>query len=98
MTPVITFAKWQVRPGQLNTVLKLLKEASIKSRAETGNLFYKVHQSTNDENSILLYEGYADAAAVEAHRGSAHFKDIVIDKIVPLLEQREVMMAREVDM
>ncbi|MDB5146907.1 MAG: antibiotic biosynthesis monooxygenase, partial [Mucilaginibacter sp.] len=38
------FAKWQVKEGELDTVLNLLAEVTKQSRTEEGNLFYKLHQ------------------------------------------------------
>lgn len=93
-TPVYVFAKWQVKEGNLSTVLSYLKEAAQKSREEQGNLFYKLHQSASDANTLLLYEGYADEAAAEAHKNSDHFQEIVIKSIIPLLENREVITMR----
>lgn len=92
--PVYVFAKWQVKQGNLTTVLTLLKQAAQKSREEKGNLIYKFHQSISDGNMILLYEGYADDAAAEEHRNSDHFQEIIVRSIVPLLESREVVMTR----
>lgn len=89
------FAKWQVKEGRLNTVLNLLAEVSKRSRAEEGNLFYKLHQSNTDTNTLLLFEGYKDEAAVAAHRASDHFQSIVLEQIIPLLENREVVVATE---
>ena len=91
---VYTFAKWQVKQGNLAMVLSLLKQVAQKSREEKGSLFYKLHQSTSDPNTILLYEGYADEAAAETHRSSDHFQQIVVKSIIPLLESREVVTAR----
>lgn len=89
---VFVHAKWQVKEGKLDAVLQLMKEAAEKSTQEEGNLFYKLHQSQEDQNTIVLYEGYVDAAAVETHRNSEHFKSIVLEQIVPLLENREVIL------
>src|SRR5690242_5321119 len=95
-TPVYTFAKWQVKEGQLHTVLNILKEVAQKSSEEKGNLFYKVHQSHADANTLLLFEGYASNVAVEEHRNSSYFQQLVIGQIVPNLVNREVMLASEV--
>jgi (4S)-4-hydroxy-5-phosphonooxypentane-2,3-dione isomerase len=92
--PVYAFAKWQVKQGNLAMVLSLLNQAAQKSKEEKGNLFYKLHQSTSDANMILLYEGYVDEAAAEEHRNSDHFQEIIIRSIIPLLENREVIMTR----
>lgn len=86
------FAKWQVKHGQLETVLDLLVEVVKKSTQEEGNLFYNVHQSNTDPHVIVLFEGYSDEAALEAHRNAEHFQTLVVEKIVPLLENREVIL------
>ncbi len=93
---VYTHAKWQVKDGQLETVLGILKEVARKSAEEEGNLVYKVHQSNSDANVLILFEGYEDEAAVEVHRNSEHFRQLVIGRIVPLLEQREVVLMRQI--
>jgi autoinducer 2-degrading protein len=92
--PVFVFAKWQVKQGNLAMVLSLLEQVAQKSQEEEGNLHYRIHQSTGDANTILLYEGYVDDAAAEKHRNSDHFQEIVIKSIVPLLDNREVVMMR----
>jgi (4S)-4-hydroxy-5-phosphonooxypentane-2,3-dione isomerase len=89
---VFVHAKWQVKEGKLDAVLQLMKEAGEKSVQEEGNLFYKLHQSQEDQNTIILYEGYVDANAVDVHRNSEHFQNIVLEQVVPLLENREVIL------
>lgn len=91
--PVYVFAQWQVKEGQLNTVLPLIAEVTKQTVQEKGNLFYKLHQSNTDKNTLILYEGYTDEAAVEEHRNAAYFKEIVLEQIVPHLENREVILA-----
>ena len=93
--PVYTFAKWQVKEDQLDSVLKLLTEVAEPSRKEEGNLFYKIHQSKSDANTLILFEGYANETALEEHRNSEHFKTLVLGKIIPMLENREVIIASE---
>ena len=93
--PIHVFAKWRVKQNQLDTVLNLLAEVAEKSSREEGNLFYKVHQSHSDTNTLILFEGYKDEAAVTTHRNSEHFQSLVIERIVPLLEDREVIVTTE---
>jgi quinol monooxygenase YgiN len=38
---------------------------------------------------FLLYEQYTDQAALDAHRNTPHFKEIIEGTIVPLLDRRE---------
>lgn len=89
--PVYIFARWQVKEGYLDEVLQLLGHVAAESSKEEGNLFYKVHQAYSDVHTLVLYEGYLDEAAVEAHRNSVHFRELVLAQIVPLLESREVL-------
>ena len=90
--PIHVFAKWQVKEKQLEVVLALLADVEKKSTEEAGNLFYTIHQSNTDRNVIVLYEGYKDEQALQAHRDSEHFRNVVVGKIVPLLENREVIL------
>lgn len=85
-------AKWEVQEGKLDAVLTILKEAAQKSSEERGNLFYKVHQSQTDKNTLILFEGYEDQSAIEFHRNSEHYKSTVVDQIIPLLKSREVIL------
>lgn len=91
---IYVFAKWRVQEGQLANVLSLLADVTKESVKEEGNLLYQAHQSTTDANIILLYEGYANEAAVETHRNSDHFQKLVVGKIVPLLADREVVLTK----
>ena len=93
--PIHVFAKWQVKEGQLNTVLQLLREVAKKSNREEGNLFYNINQSNSDANTLLLFEGYTNEQALAEHRNSEHFQTLVIGQIVPLLAEREVILATQ---
>lgn len=95
--PVYVFAKWQVKEGKIDFVLNLLAEVAKKSTEEKGNLFYKIHQSNSEPNTLILFEGYTDEAAVDEHRNSAHFQNLVISNIIPNLENREVILASQVN-
>ncbi len=90
---VYLFVRWQVKPGKISSVLETLSQVAAKSKSEEGNLLYNIHQSQSDENTLLLYEGYRNPAALEAHRSSEHFVTLVLGKIVPDLLVREVTMA-----
>jgi quinol monooxygenase YgiN len=90
---VHVFATWKVKEGQLENVLNWLKTVYNETIKEKGNLFYTIHQSNSDANTIILFEGYTNELAVTEHRNSAYFQDLVLGKIVPLLENREIVLA-----
>lgn len=95
--PVHVFATWKVKEGEIDNVLNLLKTVQKESEKENGNLFYKIHQSNSDLNTIVLFEGYTNEAAVAEHRNSPHFQEFVLGKIVPLLETREIVLTTPVN-
>ena len=43
------------------------------------------HQATENPDLFLLYEHYVNQAALEGHRNTPHFKEIIKGSIVPLL-------------
>lgn len=94
---VHVFATWKVKEGQIENVLNLLQTVHDESIKEEGNLFYKIHQSNSDLKTLLLFEGYINESAVTEHRNSAHFQDVVLGKIVPLLENREIVLAKPLE-
>lgn len=93
---VYVCAKWQVKEGKLDAVLEIMKEAAQKSSEEKGNLFYKIHQSKADENTLILFEGYENESAVEFHKNSEHYQNLVVKQIIPLLESREVTLMNQI--
>jgi autoinducer 2-degrading protein len=88
---IAVVAKWRTHPGQEETVRQLMREMTAAVRQhEPGNLLYVAHHDPADPTSFLFYEQYAGQQALEAHRDSAHYQEIVLGKIVPLLAERTV--------
>ena len=96
--PIHVFATWKVKEGHTDTVLNMLKTVGEESVKEKGNLFYKVHQSNTDISTIVLFEGYIDEAAITAHRNTTHYRELVVEQIIPLLESREVVLTTPIEM
>jgi quinol monooxygenase YgiN len=81
-------ARFQVKDGHVDEVIRLLNEAAIPSRAEPGCHFYVANQDLSDPNLIVMYEQYDDEEAFQRHVESEHAQRIVAGQIVPLLESR----------
>ena len=96
-TPIHVFAKWKVRPGQLENVLLILKELKAKSIQEKGNLFYQVYQDNSDPNTLILFEGYSDDSALTLHRNAGHYKQAVVENMNMLLTHREVILTTPIE-
>lgn len=93
--PIFIFAKWQVKASGINKVLELLPELVKKSTNEEGNLSYKIFRNGTDTNTLILMESYRDEASIALHKNSDHYQQIVVQHIVPLLENREVTLVSE---
>lgn len=88
---VFSMAKWQIQPGQEAVVNQALAQLTEQSRAEPGCLYYQPHVSASQPDLLYLYEVYASPAAAAAHQQSAHYKQLALETIVPLISLREVV-------
>jgi quinol monooxygenase YgiN len=62
-------------PDEIHEALRALAEAS---RKEPGCATYIPHSVESDPDTVVIYEQYRDAAGLEAHRASAHFKQYAV--------------------
>ena len=89
MTHVVV-ARWRPRDGQVDKIEAILRELAKEIRREPGNLQFVVNRSRDDPNEFLLYEQYVSEQAFLDHRQTPHFKTLVLEQAVPLLERREL--------
>jgi quinol monooxygenase YgiN len=90
MSQLQVIARYTVSAGKEDEVLALLSTLSEAARAEPGNSAFTVYRQVDADREVVLLERYASAAALAEHRATAHFKDLVLERIVPLLDRREV--------
>ena len=81
---------WRARPGQVDAVAALLRELAASVMTEPGAVAFNVHRDPADDHAFVLYELYRSEAAFQAHRATTHFKTLVLEKAVPLLERRDL--------
>lgn len=62
-------------PGKAGELQALLSSMAPSCRSEPGNLRWDIWQDRGNPERFVLDELYVDAAAVEAHRDTPHFKD-----------------------
>ncbi len=88
---IVLLAQYQAKKGKGFEIVELLREmAPLVKAHEPGCWLYQISIEQENPDSILIYEHYEDQAAIDAHRETAHFKEIIIEKIVPLIAKREV--------
>jgi quinol monooxygenase YgiN len=90
MPQVQLIARHTMKPGTENQVLPLVEQLVDAARTEPGNLAFDAYRSFREPSSYVLLERYASHEAVAAHRATAHFQEIVIGQLVPLLADRTI--------
>jgi quinol monooxygenase YgiN len=85
---VVLVARWVAKEGEEERVLAVLEQLAPASRAEPGCLHYQPCRDRDDPARFLIFEVYADEEAVQAHGESEHFRRLVLDQAVSLLESR----------
>ncbi|MDH5736804.1 MAG: antibiotic biosynthesis monooxygenase [Gammaproteobacteria bacterium] len=70
-------ARLKIKEGTNEDFEKVFSDLAQAVREnETGNNFYALHRSRDDNTTYIVLEQYADQAALEAHGQSDHFKTI----------------------
>ncbi len=87
---IVLIAQHYAKEGNGDKVEALLREMSAycNSDAEPGCLMYIVNRSTENPLHFLIYEQYADEAALAAHAETPKFKETLLGQEIPLLESR----------
>jgi len=64
----------EINPADMPKFMEAIKENGAASVKEPGCRTFNIHVSAKDPNQVFLYEVYDNAAALESHRQTAHFK------------------------
>ncbi|MET0703680.1 MAG: putative quinol monooxygenase [Mycobacterium sp.] len=95
--PVVVVAHWKTSDASLAAVLAHVAALAPQSLAEPGCLGYEAFQALGDPTTLLLVEHYRDSAALDEHLNSAHYQELVVGQIRPLLTDRQVEFLRPRD-
>lgn len=85
---LVVIAHYRVAPEDAAMVTSALRAMVEPTRAEPGNLVYRVNRSVSDPREFLLFEEYVDKAAFQAHTSSPHFAEHLAGVVLPRLESR----------
>ncbi|MBE89824.1 MAG: antibiotic biosynthesis monooxygenase [Rhodospirillaceae bacterium] len=75
---IYVFASFKPADGKESEVESVLRGMCAPTRNEPGNEIYDLHVKTagsDDGPSFHLFERYSDAAALDAHRETEHYKN-----------------------
>ena len=88
---IAAFLKIKTRPGKQQKFIEfLVEEGDALGGAEPGTLRFDVF--ADGENQTLLYEGFADEAAFEAHKDGEYYQRGHGDLSEECVESVEVLM------
>jgi quinol monooxygenase YgiN len=74
----------------IEKVADLLGPLTAASRKEPGCVTYIPHFVEADPTTLLIYEQYADEAALDHHRGTPHFHQYAIGGLYQLMKDRQL--------
>ena len=97
MSELQVIARHTIAPGNEDAVFALLPKLINAARLEPGNVAFDVYRSLDDQSSYVLLERYVSQEAFAAHRDTTHFKEIMVDQILPLLKARVIEEYEQVE-
>jgi len=71
-------------------IADILHELTAASRQEPGCVTYIAHFVEGAPDTVLIYEQYKDAAALELHREAPHFKQYAIGGLYQKMLERQL--------
>jgi quinol monooxygenase YgiN len=77
-------------PEEHSEITEMLRHLTAASRREPGCVNYIAHFVEGDPGTVLIYEQYADEAALEHHRTTPHFHQYAIGGLYQRMRERQV--------
>lgn len=75
-------------PEDRADVTETLRSLALASREEPGCVSFIPHMVEGDPDTVLIYEQWKDASALEAHGKSAHFKKHAVGGLYQRMRER----------
>ena len=63
-----------INPADMDAYMAALRENGAHAVTEPGCREFNIHVQASNPNHVFIYEVYENAAALEAHRATDHFK------------------------
>jgi quinol monooxygenase YgiN len=71
-------------------IIETLCQLAAESRKEPGCVNYIPHLIEGEACSVLIYEQYADEAALEHHKATPHFHQYAVGGLYQKMRDRQV--------
>lgn len=76
---IIVIAEATALPGKEAELRQAIDAVRLASLAEDGVSMFRLHQDLDVPGRFVLYERFADQAALDSHVGSPHFTKVLED-------------------
>ena len=86
---VVLAVTWMAKTGREADVTNLFTKLTEESRKEPGCAMFQVHRHRTEPRRFFIYEQYKDDAALESHRGTPHFLQLVKKDLPKLADRTE---------
>lgn len=90
MSALQVIARYTAAVGKEDEVADLVARLAAASRAEPDNLDFTAYRQVDDPRRFVLLERYASRDALDAHRQTPHYADLVVGELIPRLDSRVV--------
>jgi quinol monooxygenase YgiN len=77
-------------PGDHDEIAEILRKLTEASRQEPGCVSYVPHFVEGDPATVVIYEQYADDAAVDFHRNTRHFQQYAVGGLYQKMLERQM--------
>lgn len=77
-------------PADHDEIAEILRKLTEASRREPGCVSYVPHFVDGDPASVVIYEQYADEAALEHHRSASHFQQYAAGGLYQKMLERQL--------
>lgn len=77
-------------PVDMAEVRTHLEQLALASRQEPGCVSYIPHIVESEPDTVVIYEQYRDADALEAHRSSPHFDEYATNGLYRKVRERHL--------
>lgn len=90
--PIVLFVEFQFETKDMILATELLTDMQNQTiELEEGCIAYDILLNDEEPNTIYLYECYENNAALDVHNNTSYFKEIVNEKLSPLIKSRKIL-------
>lgn len=90
MSPIIILAEFTVAEENIDKAKILFHELEEESKKEEGCLLYEVFQVSRQENVFIVEERFRNQEAVDFHKTTRGYLDILKTQLEPLIIEKRV--------